>query len=77
MQLVKRTYITVKNKSMNPKNFIRMYKTIFWQASAHVKRSILGKLLTKIFSPELYASFGTFWVQIGQVLDLQSFVKDL
>ena len=47
------------------KYFIRMYWTIFWHSSAHVKLSILGKLLTKICSPDLFTSFGTFWVQIG------------
>ena len=40
--------VTVENTPMNPKWFIRMYWTNFWQASAHVKQSIFGKLLTKI-----------------------------
>ena len=35
---------TIENISMNPKYFIRMYWTNFWQSSAHVKRSIFGKI---------------------------------
>ena len=51
---------TVENASMNPKYFIRMSWTNFSQTSAHVKQSTFGKLLTKKYSPDLYASFGTF-----------------
>ena len=74
--LIFNLFYTVENNSKNPKYFIRMYWTIFWQAFAHVKQSILGKLLTKICSPDLYASLVTFWVQIGQVFDPPSVFKN-
>ena len=68
---------TVKNTSIDPKYFIRMYWTNFWQASAHMKRNILGELLIKICRPDPYASFGTIRVQFGQLFDPLSVFKKL
>ena len=35
--------------------------------SAHVQQNIFGKTLIKVCSSHIYASFGTFCVQIGQL----------
>ena len=44
-----------------------MYWTNFQQPSAHVQQNIFGKTLIEVCSLHLYASFGTFCVQIGQL----------
>ena len=45
--------------------------TNFRQPTAHVKQNIFEKTLTEESSPYLYASFGTFCAQIGQLADAQ------
>ena len=52
---------------------IRMYWTNFWQPIIHIysQQNIFENTLLKIYSPHLYASFDTFCVQIGQVLEAQ------
>ena len=45
---------------------IRMYWTKFRQPTAHVQQNIFGKSIIEVCSLHLYASFGTFCVQIGQ-----------
>ena len=47
---------------------VRMYCTNFRQPTAHVQLNIFGKTLIEVYSLHLYASFGTFCVQIGQLL---------
>ena len=44
---------------------IRMYWTNFRQTTAHVQQTFFGKTLIDVCSLHLYASFGTFCVQIG------------
>ena len=41
------------------------------QQTAHVQQIFFGKTLIKNCSLHLYASFGTFRVQIGQLLEPQ------
>ena len=38
----------------------------FWQPTVHVPQNIFEKTLIEVGSSHLYASFGTFWVQIDQ-----------
>ena len=54
-------------KINSPGYNIRMHGTNFWQANVHVEQNIFQKNLIEICSPHLYASFGTFCVQIGQL----------
>ena len=49
----------------------------FWQAAVHIKQNVFENLLTKICSLDLYGSFGTFWVKIGQIFDPLSFFEYL
>ena len=58
-------------KSMNLPYSIRMYLTNFWQQTVHVQQNIFEKTLTELGTSHLYASFGTFWVQIGQLVEAQ------
>ena len=46
---------------------IHMYWLNFRQPTAHVQQNILGKTPIEVWSPHLYASFGAFCVQIGQL----------
>ena len=43
----------------------------FWQPTAHVKQNIFENTLVEACSPNLYASFGTFCVEIGQLCETQ------
>ena len=47
-----------------------MYWTIFWQPTIHVQH-IFEKTLIEVGSSHLYASFGIFWVQICQLVQVQ------
>ena len=62
---------TVRFKSMNPRYNIRMYWTNFCQPTNHVKQNIFEQTLIKDISLSLYASFGTFCFQIGQLFESQ------
>ena len=62
---------TLPRKNMNLPYSIRMYWTNFWQPTVHVKQNIFEKNVIKVGSSHLYASFGTFCVQIGQFLEAQ------
>ena len=57
---------TVKNTSMNPRytSYVSTER-IFCRPAVDVKPNMLEKDLRKFFSPNIYASFGTFWVEIG------------
>ena len=46
-----------------------MYWTIFWQLTIHVQQDIFEKTLIEVGSSHLYASSGTFCVQIGQLFE--------
>ena len=47
--------------------YVRMYWTHFWQQTVHVQQNIFEKVV----SSHIYASFGRFCVQIGQLLEAQ------
>ena len=53
---------TVENTSMNPKYFMRRYWTIYCRCT----NILVFLIITNICSPNIYASFGTFWVKIVQ-----------
>ena len=63
--------VTDSTKINRPAYSIRMYWTNFRQPTAHVQQNIFGKTLIEVCSPHLYASFGTFCVQIGQLFEAQ------
>ena len=44
-----------------------MYLTNFWQPTVHVQQHIFKK----VRSSRLYASFGIFYIQIGQLFEAQ------
>ena len=67
--------IALPRKNMNLPYSIRMYWKNFWQPTAHVKQNIFEKNLIEVGSSYLYASFGTFCVQIGQFLEAVSLRK--
>ena len=48
-----------------------MYWTNFWQPTVHAPQIYFEKTLIKAGSSHLYASFGTFCVQIGQLFEVQ------
>ena len=52
-----------------------MYWTDFWQPTAHVQQNIFVKTLIEVCSPHLYASFGTFYAIIGQLLEAHVLTK--
>ena len=43
--------------------------SIFWQPIIHVQEIFEKTLLIEVGSSHLFASFGTFWVQIGQLVE--------
>ena len=58
-------------KINRPRYNIRMYWANFWQPTIHVQQNIFEKNLIEVSIPYIYASFGTFCVQIGQLLAAQ------
>ena len=58
---------TDSTKINRPGHNIRMYLTNFEQPIAHVQQIFFGKTLIEVGSSHLYASFGTFCIQIDQV----------
>ena len=48
-----------------------MYWTHFWQTTVNVQQNIFVKSLIEVGSPHIYASFGTFCTQIGQIFAAQ------
>ena len=65
------TRYTDSIKINRPEHNIRMYWTNFRQPTAHLQQNIFGKTLIEVCSLHLYASFGTFCVQIGQLFAAQ------
>ena len=61
------TAITDSTKINRPGHSIHMYWTNFWQPTVHVKQTIFEKTLIEVCRTYLYASVGTFCVQIGQL----------
>ena len=62
---------TDSTKINRPGHSIHMYWTNFRQPTAHVQKIIFWKTSTEVCSPHLYASFGTFYTQIGQLFQSQ------
>ena len=62
---------TDSTKINRPGYNIRMYWTNFWQLTVHVQENIFEKTLIEACSPHFYASFGTFYSQIGQLFEAQ------
>ena len=62
---------TYSTKINRPGYNISMYWTNFRQPNAHAQQNIFGKTLTEVGSPHIYASVGTFCVQIGQLFAAQ------
>ena len=59
---------TLTHKNMNLPNSILMYWTNFWQPNVYVQQKIFWKKpLIEVGRSHLYASFGTFCVQIGSL----------
>ena len=52
-----------------------MYWTNFLQLTVNVKKNIFEKVFVEVWCPHLYASFGTFYVPIGQLLATQRVFK--
>ena len=48
-----------------------MIWTNFWQPTVHVQQNIFEKTLIDVGSSHFYASFGSFYVQIGQLFEAQ------
>ena len=48
-----------------------MYVTNFWPPTVHIQQNVFEKTLIEVFSSHLYASFGTFCGQIGQLFEAQ------
>ena len=59
------------NQKTRPGNNIRMYWTNFRQPTAPIQQNIFGKTSIEACSLHLYASFGTFYVKIDQLLEAQ------
>ena len=49
----------------------RMYWTNFWQPNVHIQQKFFEKNLIEAYSSHLYASFGIFCAQIGQLFEAQ------
>ena len=61
-------------KSQKKRNLaysIRMCWTNFWPPTVHEQQNIFENTLIWVGSSHLYASFGTFCIQIGQFLEAQ------
>ena len=52
-----------------------MYWTNFRQPTAYVQQDTFGKTLIEVGNLHLYASFGTFCVQIGQLYEAQWYFR--
>ena len=62
---------TETRKNMNIPYSILMYWTNFWQPTVHAPQNIFEKTLIEDGSSNICASFGTFCIQIGQLLEAQ------
>ena len=63
-------HTTDSTKINRPGHNIRMYWTNFWQPTAHVQQNIFGETLIEVCLRHLYASFGTFCIQIRATVSL-------
>ena len=62
-------------KINRPGHKMRMCWTNFWQPAVHAQQNIFEKPLIDLGSPHLYASFGTFCDQIGQLFASRRVLK--
>ena len=62
---------TLPRKNMNLPYSIRMYWANIWQPTVNAQQSVFEKNLIEVGSSHLYASFGTFQVQIDQLVEAQ------
>ena len=62
---------TIPFKIKHPVHNIHVYWTNFWQQTVHEQQNIFENTLIEDCSPHLYASFGTFYVQIYQLFATQ------
>ena len=69
--IVAKKILTDSTKINRPGHNIRMYWTNFRQPTAHIQKNIFGKTCIEVFSPHLYASFGTFYVKICPLFEVQ------
>ena len=59
------------SQNMNLPESMHMYWTDFRQPTVHFQQIIFEITFIEVGSSHLYASFGTFWVQIGQLVEAQ------
>ena len=62
---------TVDTKIKHPRYNIRMYWTNFCQPTVRVQQNIFEETLIGVGTLQIYTSFGTFCVQIGQLFESQ------
>ena len=62
---------SLPRKNMNLHYSICLFWTNFWQPTVHVQKNIFEKTFIEVGSSYLFTSFGTFWVQIGQLVEAQ------
>ena len=60
---------TETRKNMNLPYLIRMHWTNFWHHTVHAPQNIFEKTLIEVGISHIYASFGMFCVQIGQLFE--------
>ena len=54
---------------------VRMYWTIFLRPTVNGQQNIFEKIIIEVCGPHLYASFGTFCAQIGQLFETQCVIE--
>ena len=76
LQLGTLFHSTRPTKTRKNMNYLTPYvctETIFWQPTVHAPQNIFSKVCTS----HIYASFGTFCVQIGQLFEAQWIFEDV
>ena len=69
-------WVTLHTKIKHPRYNIRMYWTNFCQPTVRVQQNIFEQTLIKVGSLNIYASFGIFCVQIGQLFESQCAIEE-
>ena len=62
---------TMPHKNIYKPYSIRMYWPNFWKSFVHLQQNVFEKIDIEVGSSHLYASFGTFFVQIRQLFKVQ------
>ena len=68
---LKSSLYTDSIKINHPEYNIGMYWTNFWQPSVYIHQNIFEKTIIEVCNSHLYASFGNFCDQIGQLFEAQ------